>query len=177
MRSGPRLVVQRIVKASGYCLRRGYTSSAPGVAARCGISAWTRALTSKGGAIPAERRGIGALRIATARSSSLMTMGRAAHCARPRGTLRLGAQKVPEFGGVGVGVPCPSEARAPPSRSPALSGNLYPVAAPRRVTQTTAPPQETTGPFSGFLSPDILVPYPLHAARSTSRETRLSNGR
>lgn len=73
MRSGRCLVAQRIVKASGYCLRRGYMSSAPGAAAWCGISAWTKALTSKGGAIPAERRGIGALRIATARSSSLMT--------------------------------------------------------------------------------------------------------
>ena len=48
-------------------------------------------------------RGLEVHRIATARSRSLRTMGRAAHCARFLRTLRLGAPDVPELGGVGVG--------------------------------------------------------------------------
>ena len=49
----------------------------------------TEALGTKVGAVPAEGRGLGVLRIATARSRSLRTMGRAAHCAECPRTLRL----------------------------------------------------------------------------------------
>jgi hypothetical protein len=49
----------------------------------------TKALTSKGGAVPAEGRGLGVLRIATARSRLMLTMGRAAHCAKCLRTLRF----------------------------------------------------------------------------------------
>jgi len=44
----------------------------------------------KGGAVPAEGRGLEVLHIATARSISLIAMGRAAHCARCLRTLRFG---------------------------------------------------------------------------------------
>lgn len=49
----------------------------------------TKALTSNGGAVPAEGRGREVLRIATARSRLMLTMGRAAHCARCLKTLRF----------------------------------------------------------------------------------------
>ena len=57
----------------------------------------TKALGTKVGAMPAERRGLGVLRIASARSTSLGTMGRAAHCARCLRTLRFECH-----GGAGV---------------------------------------------------------------------------
>lgn len=113
----------------------------------------TKAVTSKGGAVPAEGRGPGVIRIATARSSSLMTMGRAAHCAKPRGTLRLGAREMPARGVGSLDVRAkrgwcslrrwccihltPANGSRLAARFFQSHRNLNPVAAARRVIQTT----------------------------------------
>lgn len=61
------------------------------------IGRTSRVLGTKVGAVPAERRGLGVLRIASARSRLMLAMGCAAHCARCLGTLRFECS-----GGAGV---------------------------------------------------------------------------
>ena len=96
----------RWTSACPRCLGRGANRESHGLVLHIGR---TKSLTSKGGAVPAEGRGLGVLRIATARSRLMLTMGRASHCAKPRGTLRFECPEDDEARRGRIG--CPSEAR------------------------------------------------------------------
>lgn len=90
---GGAFVVSHIGRATAWCRVSGELRFGAAYGESQGllrnIGRTSRALGTKVGAVPAERRGLGVLRIASARSRLMLTMGCAVHCARPRGTLRL----------------------------------------------------------------------------------------